>query len=136
MKVFIAIAVLVFFIGRDYACKHFFPEMRTVTGDWDGSNNLTMYTYSMVILLSFLFGRLNSTTRSHKFIWDVAVGVSLSDVVDRLWFDVTVFNESDYFLLALTIIMSYLDIYFQVFDKLGQIIKSKLNVRNLFIRHE
>lgn len=48
-----SILIAAAFIFRDYLCQRYFPEMKTLKGDWDGSNVLTMNSYALMLFLAF-----------------------------------------------------------------------------------
>lgn len=111
MRLVISIIVLLFFTFRERFCVWYFPDMKTVTGEWDASNDLTMNTFSLLFCLTFLFGRLGVSTKKEKLLWDIIIGISISDVADRVFFDINHYTKEDIGMLAFTIMISYLDVF-------------------------
>jgi hypothetical protein len=83
IRLVLNILVLVFFIGRDALCYYFFPEMKTVTGEWDGSNDLTMNIYSGVIFICFVNQFLTLKYFVTYFFSLTVLWFSIFDVADR-----------------------------------------------------
>ena len=84
LKLILSILVLAFFTLRAPLCYFIYPNMVTSTGDWDGSNALTMNIYAGIIMLSVLI----STFKTKYFITDyfqyVTFLLCASDILDRM----------------------------------------------------
>jgi hypothetical protein len=92
-KIILAGIIGIVFVIRHHVCEHYFPEMKTVTGDWDGSNTLTMNCYAVIIGLALIIARISSSDKS-RYVLDFSIGVSLSDLYDR-YTGVYVYRESE-----------------------------------------
>lgn len=76
--------VTAFFPLRDFLCKTLYPNMRTITGEWDGANNLTMDLFAaMFLCLSFI--GWNNTKGCIRVVIAIALGLSAGDVADRMF---------------------------------------------------
>lgn len=83
--------------------------MKTVTGDWDGANNMTMGMFSFIMFMCILIARMSEKRAITILFLDMALGLSVSDIVDRLVFDVTAFGKNDWFFLGVTIFLAIFD---------------------------
>lgn len=87
-----------------------FPQMRVSTGDWDGANNMTMGMFSFIMFMCFVLARMSEKGSIAIFFLDVVLGLSVSDIVDRLFFDVTIFGKNDWLFLGVTVFIAILDL--------------------------
>lgn len=109
IRLIASILIAAFFILRDYLCQRYFPEMKTLKGDWDGSNSLTMNTYAVVLFLAFstvFFQVKYSITYLFQF---VVIWFSFADLVFRSFnlpvytvFDTKIINPICVFLAIVT----------------------------------
>jgi hypothetical protein len=109
IRLIASILIAAFFILRDYLCQRYFPEMKTLKGDWDGSNSLTMNTYAVVLFLAFstvFFQVKYSITYLFQF---VVIWFSFADLVFRSFnlpvytvFDTKIINPICVFLSIVT----------------------------------
>jgi len=105
-------SLLVLLFGFGYViCNLFYPEYLLNKGEhadkwWD----LRMNLYS--VLIGGLFYTLTlkqSYPKLERFVLEIGVGLSMSDIIDRLVFDVTKFTNSDYFMIFATLVFATID---------------------------
>lgn len=70
---------------------------------------LRMNLYASFIFLCFLLLKNLSENKILKFIFDIGLGLSVSDIVDRLWFKVYEFRTNDVIAILLTILFAIVD---------------------------
>ncbi len=73
---------------------------------WDKNLSLRFNIYSIMFLILFILAK-NDKTNFSNFILSIGIGFSLSDVVDRCFFDKTVFDWKDILMIVLTLFFSY-----------------------------
>ena len=111
MKYIIPIALLCFFLLRDVLCWRYFPEMRTVTGEWDGANVFTMDFFAIGMLLSYILARYFCIDKRINVLIDVLIGISGADVFDRLVLHSNTRTEHDQFTFWSTLAWVLIDYY-------------------------
>ncbi len=126
--VLIPLFLLVWFIIRSEICRIYFPEMKVDAKEWDGANNLTMNSFALMFFASFIFMRFCKRNRVVDFMLDVLIGVSLTDVMDRLLFHIS--HKTDYELLTfvITVIVILIDHYKLFLLNLYYKIRDKINI--------
>jgi len=110
-KVILAIVLLLLFLGNSRICYFFYDMSKYTYGSveyallndkwWDLRLNIT----SVVFMLGFVLARIGSDGVL-RFILSVGIGLSLSNVIDRVFFDVQVYTKSDIFMLITTLSFS------------------------------
>lgn len=83
-KLIISILVCCAFPLRDAICHIYYPEMRTVTGEWDGANTLTMNFFAGIIFGLVIIQFLKTTQPLTNLFLYVTFGFCLNDVVCRI----------------------------------------------------
>lgn len=83
LKLILSILVICFYTLRAPLCYFFYPEMLTCTGDWDGSNALTMNVYSGIIMLSVLISFLKTKYLISDYLQMVTLLLCAADILDR-----------------------------------------------------
>lgn len=104
-----AAAVLLFTFGYQ-VCSYFYDPCKQVSQWWD----LRMNLYSILILLCFVFSNMKVRTweiNHIKFVIGIGLGLSISDVIDRLLFDITRFQTDDIIMVIFTLLISALESY-------------------------
>ena len=96
------IAVLLFPFGY-WICLYFYPD--DVVKFFD----LRMNLYACILLLCFTVCRLQCNKKYLMFIFDIGIGMSGADILDRLYFDVTKFEDSDITMCFLVILGTLID---------------------------
>ena len=89
------------FVGNYQICEFFYPDLdeESVKAWWIMKSNI----YSVIVVLLLLSSSI-SEKGVLRFVLSIGVGLSLSDVVDRLYFNTNQFNEHDLVMIAITII--------------------------------
>ncbi len=105
MRISIAIAAVLLFCTGFWICELVYPN------DLVAWTHLRMNLYSVLIFLAFVSCRMGTNTKLVNTIFDVGIGVSVSDIIDRVYFDVTKFQWSDLVMLSITIILAIFDNY-------------------------
>lgn len=100
MRIALSIISLILFAFGYWICLFIYPD------DVVKFFELRMNIYSCIILSCFYLASLNNSDKRVKLILDIGIGLSLSDVIDRLLFDITTFNANDYVLIVLTLLIS------------------------------
>lgn len=103
-KEILSIIVVLLFIGNYQICEYFYKD--DLNKWWDLKTNI----YSVIFGLCFkiaLIGRRGFL----KFILLIGFGFSVSDIIDRIFFDVTNFTNADILMIILTILTSYYTVY-------------------------
>jgi len=108
LKIIIAIIVAVFFVTRDALCYYFYPETKAITGDWDGSNSITMNTYAVIIGLSFIGMTLKTKYEITLWFCIVPCWFSFFDILDRLFHIYYLTNSDRVIIIPVSIILSSL----------------------------
>lgn len=103
MKYLLPILVVLLFPFGYWICLYFYPD--DVVKFFD----LRMNLYACIILLCFIVSKRSVTNKAVIFIFDTGIGMSISDVADRLYFDVTEFQKSDIVMIVLTILFAIAD---------------------------
>ena len=84
IRLITSILVCLLFVLRDPLCYFFYPNLKTITGDWDGSNALTMNIYSGLLFLSFARAFFKVRYKE-TYIFEFAVcWFSFFDILDRI----------------------------------------------------
>lgn len=102
IKISLVILAITLFVGNYHICEYFHPN--DVTAWWDLKSN----NYAIIIALCFLSCNIGSKGWL-RFFLSVGVGLSISNVIDKIYFDVLVFTNSDYFMIIATLILSFWD---------------------------
>lgn len=95
----LSIIVILLFVGNYQICELFYKN--DLIKWWELRTNI----YAVLFALVLYIARVNSKGIL-RFILSVGIGFSVADVIDRLIFDVTVFNKADILMIILTIIIS------------------------------
>lgn len=83
IRLLISISIVLFYCLRDPLCFFFYPELRTVTGEWDGANALAMNIYALLIFMSFIKTFLK-VKYEITYLFDIGVvWFSLANIIDR-----------------------------------------------------
>lgn len=112
MKFVISILAVMLFCCGYQICSFFYPNFcknpEALAAWWD----LRMNLYAMLILLLFWLSNMKNGQSKHvSFVLAIGIGLSISDVLDRVYFDITKFTLSDIFMIVITIMVSYAEVY-------------------------
>lgn len=108
LKIIISIIATVLFVVRDNLCWYKYPNMRTITGEWDGSNSLTMNFFAVIIALGFIYGALPTKHKVTVFFGLVPVWLCAFDLFDRLVFHIYYRTPIDNFFILVAIFLAAL----------------------------
>lgn len=107
VSVAVPAVLLLMFMLRSHFCREWFPNMKTDSGEWDGANTFTMNLFAFMFLLSFALIPFYKRTLTSAVLLDILIGVSITDVGDRLLFHITSKTKYDFtvFLIAIFVIL-------------------------------
>lgn len=112
MRIFLYIVVVLLFCFGYTICNIVYPEYLLNKGEnaasWWG---LRMNICSVLICLALLLICRKDDLKIGKFILGIGIGLSISDVIDRLKYDINKFTEIDSFMILITITIVYLEVY-------------------------
>ena len=97
IKILLTIIIILLFFGNYYICEYFYSD--NTDAWWDLKLNL----YAVIIALLLFLSRIGSKGILAFFL-DVGIGLSLSNVIDRVYRDTTTFTEDDIYMIIATII--------------------------------
>lgn len=83
LKLVLVIITLAFFTLRDALCYFFYPNLKLVTGEWDGANALTMNIYAGIVITSILISFLKTKYWLTDYFQIVTLFFCLFDILDR-----------------------------------------------------
>lgn len=106
------IGLIVWFMTRSAFCERYFPDMRTIEGEWNGANSLTMDTFSLMFLALIFLVKFADRSQLSTFFINIFIALSITDVVDRFVFHIR--NKTDYELIAFltTILVILIEYYY------------------------
>lgn len=102
VKLYLVLLILGLFLGNFYICEYFYFD--NLDKWWD----LKLNIYAFIISLCFITLRIKALGIITFFL-DVGVGIALSNLIDRVWFDTTVTTKEDFIMLSVTIIIAIID---------------------------
>ena len=106
LRTLIYLVSILLFVSCFQICSYFHEPIteEAVSLWWDMKSNI----HAIVIALVFIASSINSIGVL-RFILDVGVGFTISNVVDRLYFNTTEFNRADIVMIAITFIIASID---------------------------
>lgn len=106
IKILVYSIALALFFCNYHICEYFYPynDQASIDSWWMLKNNI----YAIIISLLFLASSFNSIGLT-RFVLEVGIGVSLSNVIDRIYSDTTQFNRYDLLMIAITVIFAIID---------------------------
>lgn len=111
MKIFLSIIAVTLFPLAFWICGWAYPDHCSNSDSnmawWDLRLNL----YAIIILLAFWIAIFKTTNKHERFLLSVGIGLSVSDVADRLYFNITQFNKEDVIMIVITLLVAYLECY-------------------------
>ncbi len=102
IKLILSSAVIALFMGNYKLCDYFYSE--DINKWWILRTNI----YAIIFALSLTLARID-TIGVQRLILSIGIGLSVSDVIDRLVFNSNVFNYSDIFMIIITVSISIYD---------------------------
>ena len=102
-SIILPILAFVLFIANYHICDFFYPtnSEEDIKGFWHTKNDI----YSLIISILFIytsFGKIGKT----RFIFDIFVGLTAANVVDRFFYDTREWRENDIIMIALTLVFA------------------------------
>lgn len=106
VKITLYILALILFVLNYQICDYFYynDEIKDIKKWWGLKSNI----YAIIMMLVFLASKIN-TKGILKFILNIGIGLCISNVIDKVFFNVLVFTESDFYMIALTFLFSLYD---------------------------
>ena len=101
MKYILPILTVLLFPFGYWICLYIYPNDRIKFFD------LRMNLIACILLAAFVLLNKYATNKKLVFIFDIGLGMSISDVVDRLYFDVTKFQKTDIIMICLTVLFAF-----------------------------
>ena len=102
---------LLLFIANYPLAEYLYPQ----NIQYDENIAFRFNEYALIIMFTLLAAK-NVQSRFSGFMLSMLIGLSVSDMVDRLWFDITCFRLNDLLMLAVTIFLSYKENYGRVYS--------------------
>lgn len=88
------------FVSAFWYCMYLYPLQSQDTEFWMLRTNI----YAMLICMCFYLVKLCITDNNKlHFIMSIGMGFSVSDVIDRVCFDIRIFTKEDVWMIVLTI---------------------------------
>lgn len=110
MKLILAILVNVLFFSNYWICELFYPGSNASWEIFIPMDKLCHNIWAIIILLSLIVASMKKTNSPEINFWiNTAIGLSSSDVIDRIVLETTTFTHSDYILIPVTFIIAYLN---------------------------
>lgn len=110
--------MVVFLFGTGYwLCKWKYPEafLDNFNHNQIAVNNFTDLRYSIfAIIFGLMFIRTQikgEMIRFEIFVLDTGIGLVISDLIDRFYFNITKFTKEDIIMIITTIFLSFLEVY-------------------------
>lgn len=100
MKFVLFIAAIVLYLANFYICNFFAGEN---IDDWYKCRGI-LYTATFALL--FAAGNIGATGKL-RFILNIAFSIVVSDLIDRIFFDITTYQWKDLLTLILTLSTSF-----------------------------
>lgn len=105
VKLFLSIFTNVLLLSNWYVCEYAYPGSKISWDIFIPMDKMCHNMWALIIMCSFFIARSSQpTTRMIRTFLNIAIGLSCSDVMDRLIFGITDFTGSDKILIPLTII--------------------------------
>lgn len=97
---------IVLFVSNYQICDYFYynDEVKDLKKWWGLKSNI----YAIILCLVFFASALKSKGYL-RFILDIGIGLTISNVIDKVFFNVLDFNYNDIIMITLTLCFSYLD---------------------------
>lgn len=109
VKASLIILAIILFISNYSLCDYFYynEEVKDIKSWW----YLKCDIYGIIIML-LLFALDIGSRRWLKFIISIGLGLTISNVLDRLFFDTRVFNSSDIYMILITVAFATFNLFY------------------------
>ncbi len=97
-KIFLTITAILLFVFNYQICEYFYPLKPQLKSWW----TLKVNIYAVIMMLIFLSQSLGSK-KWLRFFLEIGVGFSISSVIDKLYFSVHDFTNSDIYMILITV---------------------------------
>ncbi len=109
------LSVLLYYSGF-WICKYIHPKAfgyNFIQIEVDKFTDLRYSIYAIIFGLIFIRLKIiaSSISKFENFILCIGLGIVLSDLIDRFYFNITEYTKEDKIMLIITIIISYLETY-------------------------
>jgi len=104
VNVTIAFCSVVLFRVNFAICSHFYDVQVDSMGWWRLRTNI----YAVCFLMCYYIAKQRPTI-GLNFIYSVGIGVAISDVVDRVFFDITQETKEDFWMVVLTFLFAIIE---------------------------
>tara|TARA_R110000737_G_C14536487_1_gene478200 strand:+ start:104 stop:457 length:354 start_codon:yes stop_codon:yes gene_type:complete len=108
VKILLIILAMLLFIFNYQICEYFYPT--DLNKWWD----LKVNNYAIIIALVFLSHTIDSN-KWLRFFASLGVGFTISNVIDKVFFNVNTFNESDITMILITFAFSFIGLYKEIY---------------------
>lgn len=109
MKLILSItSVLLFGLGF-WICNLLYPDAcgAQINQWWD----MRMNIYAIILLTCFSVALSKEDNKHLRFVLSIGIGLSASDVIDRIFFNISQFTKEDVSMVIATFIISYVESY-------------------------
>ena len=106
LRISLYVLSIVIFLFNYQICEYFYPleDEESIRMWWHLKNHI----YSIVIAISFIASSIDEKGVL-RFVLDIGVGFTVSNVVDRLYFNTTQFTKADILMILLTFLFAIID---------------------------
>ncbi len=109
-KFLLSIIAVLLFCFNYQICEFFYSN--SLNNWWDLRTNI----YAILFAVALTIARYDSKGWI-RFVLNVGIGFSVSDVIDRVYFDITVFTQADIYMIIATLLMASIEFYVKRNDK-------------------
>ncbi len=100
IKILLSSIVIILFVGNYQLCEYFYSD--DINKWWVLRTNI----YAVIFALSLTLARIGKEGVL-RFILSIGIGLSISDVIDRLVFNSNIFNYSDILMIITTVSIAF-----------------------------
>lgn len=106
VKKILIILAITLFVSNYQICDYFYynDEVKDLKLWWGLKSNI----YAVIIALTFYASSINEKGVL-KLVFNIGVGLAISNVIDKCYFNVLVFNSNDVIMVIITISLSLLN---------------------------
>lgn len=108
VKITLFLLALILFVSNYKICDYFYynEEIKDIKLWWGLKSNI----YAIIVALLFLGSSLGQKGWI-RFILEVGVGFAISNVIDKVWYNVLEFTTSDIYMIIITISVASYNYY-------------------------
>lgn len=101
----IPLLTVLLFIGNYHICEFFYKD--DISKWWNLRTALCAINFGLALYCS----KMDMRDRLTLFFVNVGIGFSVSDIVDRLVYDITTFTKADILMIIITVMVSFYESY-------------------------